>query len=243
VSEEVELAGEDAEYPYPKDAWMNHVLPFFAWIFFMNILGDPTGWKYALRSIICLAVFCYYKPWQWYPRLNLKNVPMALLIGAFVFGFWVLFETDFMSKYEWLHRGYLTIGTQAPWKISQPIVEMYYAPETCGWLFTITRLLGSALVISFIEEFFWRGWMYRWAIDEKFLRVDLGQYDKLMFLFIAMLFGLIHHRWLVGMICGICYGAFILRTKDVWAAGIAHAFTNFLLGVYVLMAEKYEFWS
>ena len=65
----------------------------------------------------------------------------------------------------------------------------------------------------------------------------------LFILVVALLFGLIHHRWLAGFCCGLVYGALLLRNRDIWAAGIAHATTNLLLGIYVVWAEKYEFWS
>jgi len=241
MTEKAEPSAFDEKHP--REAWIPHVVPFVGWLFFMQMLGDPAGWKYALRSVICLGLFIYMKPWQWYARLNLKNVPAAILAGVAVFFIWIFFETDFMSRFGMVHQGYLMVGTQPPWKLSQPLVEMYYAPETCGWAFAMTRLLGSAFVISFIEEFFWRGWMYRWALAENFLKVDLGKFDKVMFFAVAMLFGLIHHRWLVGFLCGIIYGILIIRTKDIWAGGIAHAVTNLLLGIYVIWAEKYEFWS
>ena len=29
-----------------------HVIPFAAWLFIMQMLGDPAGWKYALRTLV-----------------------------------------------------------------------------------------------------------------------------------------------------------------------------------------------
>ena len=109
--------------------------------------------------------------------------------------------------------------------------------------FTLIRILGSAFVISFIEEFFWRGWMYRWAISERFLEVGLDVFDKLRWVIVALLFASVHHRWFVGFLCGLVYGYYIIRTRDVWAGGIAHATTNLLLGIYVVVFDKYEFWA
>jgi CAAX prenyl protease-like protein len=227
-----------------KEAWIPHVVPFVAWIFLMQVLGDPAGWKYALRSVLCLGLFLSLKPWRFdYPPLRLKNLPLALAVGVFVFGFWILFETDFMARFEWIHRAYLTVGTQMPWKLAPPLEQVRYAPDQIGWPLSLVRLAGSALVISFIEEFFWRGWLYRWSQKEDFLSVPHERLDWSALLIMSLMFASVHHQWVAAFFCGICYGLLYIRTRDIWAAGIAHAVTNALLGAYVLWSGKYEFWA
>lgn len=227
-----------------KDAWIPHVIPFVAWIFFMGILGDPAGWKYAVRSFVCLALFLYLRPWRFnYPRLNLRNLPAAIGIGLFVFAFWVFPQTDFFARFEGLHRFYMTVGVQMPWELSPPLERVRYAPDLEGWFFALTRLAGSALVIALIEEFFWRSWLYRWVQKEDFLSVDPGHFDRKAFWITAAMFASIHHEWFVGLLCGIVYGWFYIKTRDIWAVCIAHAITNGVLGLYVLWSGKYEFWA
>lgn len=238
MTEAVEQPG-----PPPAKPWINHVLPFFAWLFVMQMLGDAAGWKYAVRTVVCLGLFLYYKPWQWYPRLNPRNLGWALLAGVGVFVLWVGPETDLASRHEGLHKAYLTVGTMPFWKMDPPLMEMPYDPEVCGWLYTVIRLLGSACVIALIEEFFFRGFVYRWMIRDDFLNVPLGHFDKVMFIGVACIFGLEHREWIAGILCGLIYGWLFIRTRDIWATAVAHGVTNFLLGVYVIWAEKYEFWS
>ncbi|MDA3873326.1 MAG: CAAX prenyl protease-related protein [Kiritimatiellae bacterium] len=230
--------------PTPPSAWISHVLPFVAWIFFMQVLGDPSGWKYAVRSGVCLIVFLALKPWKWsYPPFQGKNLVSATLVGIFVFLFWVVPETDFAARFEGFHRGYLTVGTQMPWSLSSPLVQVRYAPDTDGWFFALTRLAGSALVISFIEEFFWRGWMTRWVEKENFLEVDPGEVSTKSILIASLMFASIHNRWIAGLLCGLVYGFYYRKTRDIWAVGYAHALTNGLLGAYVLWSDKFEFWA
>ena len=104
------------------------------------------------------------------------------------------------------------------------------------------RLLGSAVVIAPIEEFFWRGFLYRWLLAKDFLVVSLSTFRPGLFLLVALAFGFEHDRWLAGLVAGLIYGALILRTRDIWAACVAHAITNFLLGLYVLATGAYGFW-
>ena len=56
------------------------------------------------------------------------------------------------------------------------------------------------------------------------------------------MFGLEHDRWLVGFVAGLIYGAFYVRTRDIWAVAFAHVVTNLLLGLYVLAWGEYTFW-
>lgn len=230
--------------PESPSAWISHVVPFVAWIFFMQLLGDPAGWKYAVRSFACLALFLWLKPWRWsYPPLKIKNLPMATLIGVVVFLFWIAPETDLFSRFESFHRAYLTVGTQMPWEMTSPLERVRYAPETDGWVFALTRLLGSALVIAVIEEFFWRSWLTRWVEKENFLEVDPGRVSNRSLWIASLMFATIHQRWIAGLLCGLLYGWYYRKTRDIWAVSYAHALTNGLLGAYVLWSGKFEFWA
>ncbi len=118
----------------------------------------------------------------------------------------------------------------------------FYAPSVCGWGYTLLRLAGSAFVISVIEEFFWRGFLYRWIQNVDFLDIDPGKVAWPAFLLTAAVFGAEHTEWFAGVVCGLVYGLLYVKTRDIWAACIAHATTNLLLGLYVLGTGAYQFW-
>lgn len=243
MSDEV---SENQETPNPDAAaWIPHVVPFVAWIFLMSMLDGvlSSGPKYAVRTFLCAGLLIYFKPWRWYPRIQLKHLPLGIGVGILVCGFWILFETDYMSRFESIHKFYLSFGTlMKPWELILPVEHITYDPEQIGWPLTMTRLLGSAIVIAIIEEFFWRGWMYRWIIKDDFLEIDHGVLDWKAMLLTSLMFASVHQRWLVAFACGICYGLLYVRTRCVWTAAVAHFVTNLLLGIYVLWAGKYEFW-
>ncbi len=117
-----------------------------------------------------------------------------------------------------------------------------YSPAVCGWPLTLVRLAGSAFVIAVAEEFFWRGFLCRWIQNIDFLDVDIGKFAPFAFFVTVALFGAEHTEWLMGALTGVLYGLFFLRTRDIWAAAVAHVTTNLLLGVYVLVFGAYQFW-
>jgi CAAX prenyl protease-like protein len=230
--------------PTPRNAWIPHVIPFVAWIFLMGLLGDPAGWKYALRSVAGVAILLALRPWRFsYPPLQRKHLPGATLAGLAVLVAWILPETDFMSRFETFHRLYLTVGHQMPWKLADPLEMVRYAPDTDGWVFALTRLAGSALVIAVIEEFFWRSWLTRWVEKEDFLSVDPGQVSTRSIVIASVMFSTIHVRWIAGLFCGLLWGFYYRKTRDIWAVAWAHILCNGLLGVYVLWSGKWEFWA
>ena len=226
----------------PPAATWGHVAPFVAWLFLMHKLGDPAGWKYALRSAACLAVFVAFRPWRWYPKPDWRHLPLALLAGVAVFVVWIAPETGFAARLPRLQQAYLLWGVMPPGKVPEPLTVLPYAPQVCGWPLALVRLGGSAFVIAVIEEFFWRGFLYRWLLARDFTRADLGTFHAGMFIAVGIVFGLEHDRWLVGILAGLAYGWVAVRTRDIWAAALAHVVTNFLLGVYVLAVGAYQFW-
>lgn len=231
--------GESVERPT-----IAHVIPFVAWLFIAHFLGDPDGWKYAVRSAVCLGLLFWLRPWQWYPRIEWKNVPLALAVGVGVFVMWVIGETTWLQRVApGIHALYGKWAVMPLGEMREPLTEFPYSPEQTGWPLTLVRLAGSSLVIGVIEEFFWRGWLYRWMLGRNFLKVDPATRDRFVFVAVALVFGLEHTEWLAGWITGLVYCWLYVRTRDIWAAALAHALTNALLGWYVIQTGAYWYWS
>lgn len=221
-------------------AWA-HAIPFAIWMAFILFDKEPTAASYALRSLAGLVVFIGMRPWRWYERLEVRHLGVAVLVGVGVFMIWILPETPWAESIG-LAKGYYTWGMMPPWNSDAPTSAPTYAPETCGWWLTGVRLMGSSMVIAPIEEFFWRGFLYRWLIRPDFQQQDPSRFRWSAFLISSALFGVEHHRWVVGIIAGMLFAWTYIRTKNIWSACLAHAITNFLLGIYVLATGSYAFW-
>ena len=103
-------------------------------------------------------------------------------------------------------------------------------------------MVGTGVAIAFAEEFFWRGYLLRAARTPDFLDVPVGSFHAVSFLAVTAVFAAEHAELAAGFAAGLAYGLLFLRTRDVWAACIAHAATNLLLGFYVLATGHWEFW-
>lgn len=234
---------EDAD----KRALLAHTVPYGAWWlckFMLDVPQISPAWQYVIRSIVCLVLFLAFRPWQWYGPLRAKNALLALGIGIFIFFVWVGPESKTLGAWSPALQGiYNKLFVGLLWMKREVPAIPPYAPDICGWPLSLARLAGSAFVIAIIEEFAFRGFLYRAAIGGlRFTRVDPGTVDGVMFMLVATTFALEHNEWLAGLICGIAYGWLFVQTRDIWATSIAHITTNFLLGVYVLWAGAHQFW-
>ena len=247
-----------------------HVIPYVLWIlplayfaiaeawFFRAIWADPLFARiYAAKSLLCALLIVWLKPWRYYRRTDGKSggLPIGVSAGLAVAALWIFPETPwlferapgFVSFYNrWL------ILSPGDWpSYFRPDIfpalpskhpSLSYAPEVCGWPLTAAKLLGSALVISVAEEYFFRGFLYRWLRKGDFLALDPARYDARAFWIVVLVFGLEHDRWLAGMAAGAVYGWLVLRTGRLGPAIVAHAVTNLALGIYVILSRQYGFW-
>jgi CAAX prenyl protease-like protein len=110
-------------------------------------------------------------------------------------------------------------------------------------VFVAVRVVESAILVPVIEELFWRGWLMRWTIRTDFESVPLGQYTALSFWTVALLFGSEHGPyWEVGLIAGVAYNWWLVRTRNLADCILAHGVTNALLAGYVLLFDQWQYW-
>ena len=105
-----------------------------------------------------------------------------------------------------------------------------------------TSLLGAVIVVPVMEELFWRSFLMRYLINPDFRSVPMGSFTRFSFFTTAVLFGLEHHRVIEGIIAGILYNFLLTRQKKLKGVILAHAVTNFGLGIYVIVTESWMFW-
>lgn len=241
-----------------------HVAPFLVWvgvIFLLQALEASCEcpriflpWSYALKSALCAGLFLWLKPWRIYPALEWRIVPLACMAGVGVAVFWILPEMPWVGRVApgfqmFYHRWLILMPGTLPdyynpdfWPGLPPgHPSMAFSPAEAGWGLTILKLIGSAGVIAVIEEFFFRGFLYRWLRQGAFWTLPLRAFDGQAFWTVVAIFGLEHDRWLAGMCAGLVYGLLAVR-HGIWSAALAHGVTNLLLGLYVIGSGQYGFW-
>jgi CAAX prenyl protease-like protein len=111
-------------------------------------------------------------------------------------------------------------------------------------LFLFFRIAISVVAVPILEELFWRGWLMRWLIDsDNFTRVPLGKYAPQAFWAVAALFALEHGSfWDVGLVTGVIFNWWMVRTRNLWDCILMHAVTNGVLAAYVVIGGHWQYW-
>jgi CAAX prenyl protease-like protein len=109
------------------------------------------------------------------------------------------------------------------------------------WLFF--RVAGSAITVPVAEELAFRGYLIRKLIARDFENVALNRFTWFSFLLSSVLFGLLHDRWLAGIVAGMLFALALYRRGQLGDAVVAHVTANALIAVYVLVYSKWGLWS
>ena len=109
--------------------------------------------------------------------------------------------------------------------------------------FLFLRILLLAIIVPLIEELFLRGWFIRWVEDPEWENLSL-QGLSWKALLAASAYGVLTHPT-EAIAAFIWFGLIswlMNKTGSLWDCVVAHAVTNLLLGVYVLVFEQWHLW-
>lgn len=207
-------------------------LPFIALIaamalsdFVSNVWPFPGLHLYLYPVRMGIVFLTIVWVWDALPVMRLLRPFVSFLVGAFVFVLWIGLD-PFLPGME-----------------NQGAYNPFLAQE--WWLvifLMVVRTLGAVVVAPVAEELFWRGFLMRFIIRQDYEKGALGEYRHLSFWGTAVAMALVHHQWALGLMAGVLYGAWFVRTKSLGDVIFAHAVTNLLLAVYVVSRQEWHFW-
>jgi CAAX prenyl protease-like protein len=200
---------------------------FAALTVFQSWLGDTSQyWIYALKTVVGAWLLWLIRPYV--KELRWKLSWEAVLVGVAVFAAWV-----------GLDGHYPMIAERA--EGFNPALT-YGSGSVLALAFTAVRIVGSSLVVPPLEEVFYRSFIYRYLIKSDFLSISLGRLDWRAFLIAGAIFGIGHYEWLPGVLCAFAFQGLVCCKNRLGDAITAHAVTNFLLGLWVVAQNAYQFW-
>jgi uncharacterized protein len=158
----------------------------------------------------------------------------SLLIGIAVFFLWIGPDVLFPGyRHFWLFENSI-LGSAKPGLTTAGQMQ----PAVLA-----LRAVRAIIIVPIVEELFWRAWLMRWLIAPDFEKIPLGKYVPLAFWVVAILFASEHGSyWDVGLLTGIIYNAWMVKSKSLGDLILTHAVTNACLSAYVILAGKWEYW-
>ena len=214
-----------------RNPTLAYVAPFAIYVALLAVPLPPLI-AHTARFVIAAAAIGAFS----WPLLKVRPAhPLPSLgAGLAVFLIWIGPDALIGYRHYWLFENPIT-GRAAS---SLPVSLKH------DTFFLGVRMLTTAVLVPVLEELFWRGWLMRWLIDNRdFRKVPLGTYRPLAFWATAVLFASEHGSyWEVGLLAGILFNWWVIRTRNLADCILAHAVTNAALGVYVLTSSQFQYW-
>lgn len=215
--------------------------PYAVWMALMIALPG-TACSYAARAVASLAVLAaaaavLAKCARSRPETGRSLFWPTGAVAAVVAGIGVAVLWIAPEYLEFYRRWFVVGDCPAPGSgATSP-----FDPDVCGWTLALARLAGSAFVIAPAEELFFRFFLYRFLQSRDWMRQGLRRFDLQAFIWSVGLFALEHDRPAAAVAAGAIYTCTYIRFGFA-AACVAHALTNFILGVFVLATASWAFW-
>ncbi|HUB33116.1 MAG TPA: CAAX prenyl protease-related protein [Bryobacteraceae bacterium] len=217
-----------------RAATIAQAAPFAAFIALMGVeraVSLPEQVFYPIRlAVVVLLLAILSRP---YLRFRPTFPVTSIALGTIVFLIWIGPDVLIGYRHFWLFENALTGHANSA---IDPALRRSVP-------FIVVRVIGCALVVPVFEELFWRSWLMRWLVKPDFLAIPFGFYTASAFWTVAALFAAEHGPyWEVGLAAGILYNWWAVRTRNLADCIVAHAVTNALLSVYVLLSGRWEYW-
>ena len=189
-------------------------------------LQHSEYWVFPLQTIVCGLMLWRY--WKVYELERPRMLWFGLAIGLVVFLIWI-------APQAFLRFIPRTDGFNPNRFVGQPALFWF----TVGF-----RFLRLVVIVPLVEEIFWRGFLLRYLIDEKFDAVPIGTFAWVSFVTVTLAFALAHSMpdWPAAIITGALYNLVVYRTKSLATCVATHALTNLLLGVWIMQTKQWGFW-
>lgn len=224
--------------PSHREKLLAYILPMGLFLGFLGLvsllkmlgggfwLAAPEYWVFPLQTICCGAALIWY--WRAYEFHGFARVPFVIAIAVLVFVLWI-------SPQAFFGFGARTDGFNP---------DIFAAQPTAYWTTIALRFLRLVVVVPLVEEIFWRGFLLRYFIDERFETVPFGAFSWLSFAVVTGGFTLAHQPadWVAAAVTGAVFNFVAYRTRSLASCVLVHGVTNLLLGIWIMRTKEWGFW-
>jgi hypothetical protein len=205
----------------------------------------PEHWAYPLQTVICALVLVLFrkhysfKPW--------RGLGLAFALGIVGIAFWI---APSILREQWVQGGaepagwWKWLGLAERTEGFDPMI----AKDSPLWFGVVVgmRFARMVLVVPFVEELFWRGFLMRFLLTEdgRFERIAFGTHAWKVFWIVTVAVTLIHNTedGLGAFVWGSLMYFLAVRTKSLGACVFMHAIGNLALGLYVMKTQQWGCW-
>jgi exosortase E/protease (VPEID-CTERM system) len=235
VSQQVRWFARDPNAPRgkainPSAPFLLPLLAVVATALVSGLFVEELDYFYSLRVVVGLLVLAWYH--QDYAaglRQHLRGRSAlswhAVGVGVAVYVLWIGIS-----------------ALTAPYAAEAPpeALSELATPLVAVWI--IGRMLGAVLVVPIVEELAFRGFLLRRLVASDFTKVPYDQWHWWPVLISSLAFAAAHQQWIGGFAAGVLYAYAQKRRGLLSDAIVAHAVTNALIAMQVLLAGHWSLW-
>jgi CAAX prenyl protease-like protein len=191
--------------------------------------------KIALTLVAMALVLPGYREFRRPPGL------LAVLVGEVGILVWVgLWKLSSLTGLTQLLEKLPIYGPRPEFR---PLEELAATPAW-AWTFLAIRFFGLVVVVAVMEEFFIRGFLMRLVVDKDWWKVPFGKVNAAA-VAVSIVLPMLWHQPGEFLAAAVWFGMvtwLMVRTRNPWDCVLAHAVTNLLLGIYVVVWHDWALW-
>jgi len=203
------------------------LVPFLAILaasFVSRAASASIEWLYPLRFVAGAIAIWYFR--KDYKGLDWRFGWQAPLTGAAVFIAWI--------------APHLLTHAEPAGSLDAALAPFSPVMRTT-WI--ALHVAAAITVIPIAEELAFRGYLARRLISREFDAVLFANLSLLSIVVSSIAFGLLQgSHWFAGIVAGLAYAVLLKRRRRLGDAIVAHATTNLLLAVWVLLSGDWSLW-
>jgi CAAX prenyl protease-like protein len=187
--------------------------------------------EYAVKTILTAITLIIL--WPRYTKIKWNHLLPGFACGVIGTVQWIA-----MQLYLQRHFAFFRESTDA----FNPLT--YFHNRSMMIAFIAVRMIGAVLVVPFMEERFWRDYLWRQIIaPNDFKLATIGEWSAGALIIVSVIFATVHGNWwLTAIVWGLMIGLLLVCTKSLGACIVCHATCNLLLGIWVLTCHRWSFW-
>lgn len=216
--------GDDVAYILPMGVFLAFTWAQSQWPSFYAI-------GYAIKTVATAVVLIVL--WPRYSKIRWNGLLLGVGVGVVGTFQWIAMQL-YLQRHFSLFR-------ESP-NAFDPLKHFSSHAELTA--FIAVRLIGAVVVVPFMEERFWRDYLWRQILaPNDFKLAAIGEWSLGALLIVSGAFATVHGNWwLTAIVWGLMIGLLLVYTKSLGACIVCHATTNLLLGLYVLEYHAWSFW-
>jgi CAAX prenyl protease-like protein len=211
-----------------------YILPMGIFLVFLTAQSQWPSWFALLTCIKMIATaIALIVLWKHFTKIRWNATGLGALVGV-------------AGTFQWIG---MQLFLQKHFALFHPVPDAFnplthFSNHLEMIAFIAIRFGGTVLIVPLMEELFWRDYLWRQILSPNdFKLAAVGEWAPAPLLIVSGVFASVHGNWwLTAIGWALMIGALLIYTKSLGACVVAHAVTNLLLGMYVLIYHDWAFW-